>query len=71
MFDKICYSKEFMIEYKLEDGDCVIFDNTRVLHGRKGYEAEPGSNRLLHGCYITWDEIWSRMNVIEYMENEM
>lgn len=70
LFDQLCYSKEFMIEYKLKDGDCVLFDNTRVLHGRKGYTASPGTNRCLHGAYISWDEIWSRMNVIKHMESE-
>ena len=51
-------------------GDCVGFDNTRVLHGRKGYVATAESHRFLNGCYLSWDEIRSRMNVIKHMKYE-
>ena len=51
-------------------GECITFDNHRVLHGRKGFVPTPGSTRLYHGSYMAWDEVRSRMNVIKYMENE-
>ena len=34
---------------KLEEGTCVIFDNSRVLHARKAFS---GSERWLRGAYI-------------------
>ena len=35
----------------------VVFDNTRVLHGRSGYEGE----RRLCGAYINGDDYRSRL----------
>ena len=51
-------------------GECISFDNTRILHGRKGYVANQDSSRLYQGSYVAWDEIRSRMNVIKYMKTE-
>ena len=51
-------------------GECISFDNTRILHGRKGYVANQDSSRLYQGSYVAWDEIRSRMNVIRYMKSE-
>ena len=48
-------------------GECITFDNHRILHGRKGFEPTPGSTRLYHGSYMAWDEVRSRMNVIKYI----
>ena len=48
-------------------GQCMSFDNTRILHGRKGYE---GGSRLYQGGYVSWDEIRSKMNVIKYKKTE-
>ena len=68
IFDNFMYSKEFLLDYKLENGDCVVFDNNRVMHGRKGFEISGKSPRIYHGCYVSWDEIWSRMNVIKFLK---
>lgn len=46
-------------------GDCVVFDNLRVLHGRRGFKMEKGGYRRLRGSYIDWDEARSRINVLE------
>ncbi len=54
----------------LISGETAIFDNSRCLHGRKGYEVKANSKRLYQGTYIAWDEIRSRMNVIRYMSDE-
>ena len=51
-------------------GDCISFDNTRILHGRKGYLATKDSGRLYQGSYVAWDEIRSKMNVIKHMAHE-
>ena len=41
----------FRVEFRLEPGDCVIFDNTRMLHGRAAFDPARGDRRL-QGCYI-------------------
>jgi gamma-butyrobetaine dioxygenase len=62
-------------EFKLAEGDVVMFDNRRVLHARTSFrdwtEAERLSNgvelvsgeptRWLKGCYIDGDAVWDRL----------
>ena len=52
------------VGFKLEPGDCFIVDNTRVLHGRTGYQAAAGS-RWLQGCYAGKDGLLSTLAVLE------
>ena len=42
LFETLCRSDEFMINTKLKDGDIVIVDNMRVMHGRTGFVVEEG-----------------------------
>lgn len=56
--------------YLLREGDAVIFDNRRVLHGRAAFEDEAGAvaegdtNRWLKGCYLEEDPVLDRMRVL-------
>ena len=54
---------------KLGPGECVVFDNLRVLHGRTGYSYDPASGdggvRNYKGAYIDWDELISKINVLK------
>jgi len=63
-FDQLVNAKENMIEYRMEEGDCVIFDNRRVLHARRAFEAEKGE-RWLKGAYIDRDVYASKLRVLE------
>ena len=40
---------EAIFQTKLREGTCVIFDNWRVLHARKGFS---GGERWLRGAYV-------------------
>lgn len=66
LFNDLAYSPELMVQLKMEDGDLVWFDNLRVMHGRTGFVVEEGQygGRHLQGAYIDWDEIYSRINVL-------
>lgn len=44
-------SPENMLQYRLKPGDCVIFDNTRILHGQTKFDGG-GGQRHLRGAYI-------------------
>lgn len=44
----------FQLRFTLSAGELVMFDNSRVLHGRTGYDPAEGS-RHLQGCYIDLD----------------
>ena len=51
---EICASKEFVINFRLDSGMLMMFDNHRLLHGRTKYDPSTG-HRHLQGCYIEHD----------------
>jgi gamma-butyrobetaine dioxygenase len=53
-FDHRLRAPDFEIRFLLEDGDLVMFDNCRLLHGRTGFDPAEGL-RHLQGCYIDID----------------
>jgi alpha-ketoglutarate-dependent taurine dioxygenase len=58
--------------YRLQPGDLVIFDNTRILHGRTvfsfGANGEHGV-RHLQGCYVDADGLYSSLAVLSRLRN--
>jgi gamma-butyrobetaine dioxygenase len=55
---------ELALHIGLETGDCIVFDNTRILHGRTAFEG--GSEaRHLQGCYADLDGLASTVAVLE------
>jgi gamma-butyrobetaine dioxygenase len=74
-FARILARPELMVTFRLEPGDCVIFDNTRVLHARTAFAAAPGErgpeapagavgHRHLQGCYTDLDGVESTLAVL-------
>jgi gamma-butyrobetaine dioxygenase len=53
-----------VLEYRLKEGECVIFNNRRVLHGRKAFDAL-GGKRHYKGAYIDTDVVSSRYRVLK------
>lgn len=49
-FLKLMQEDRFLIRFRSEAGNCVVFDNHRIVHGREGYVADSGK-RHLRGCY--------------------
>lgn len=47
----------------LREGDCVIFANRRVLHGRAEFNAESGK-RHLKGTYVDWDDFRDKLRTV-------
>jgi gamma-butyrobetaine dioxygenase len=54
LFDRSLRAADFEIRFLLKDGDLVMFDNCRLLHGRTGFDPAEGL-RHLQGCYIDID----------------
>jgi len=54
LFDHRLRAADFEIRFLLKDGDLVMFDNCRLLHGRTGFDPAEGL-RHLQGCYIDID----------------
>jgi gamma-butyrobetaine dioxygenase len=50
------------VVFRMQPGDCVIFDNTRLLHARSGFEG-PAGERHLQGCYADLDGLESTLAV--------
>lgn len=48
-----------MWQAKMKPGECVIFNNLRVMHGRTAFDAAGGS-RWLRGTYIAADDFLSK-----------
>jgi gamma-butyrobetaine dioxygenase len=63
-FARISESPRNVFEYKLQEGECVVFNNRRVLHGRKEFEATEGE-RWLKGAYIDTDVFNSRYRMMQ------
>jgi gamma-butyrobetaine dioxygenase len=61
-FAEILGRPELMVTFRLGPGDCVVFDNTRLLHARTGF-ADTG-DRHLQGCYADLDAISSQHRVL-------
>jgi len=51
------------VMFKMQAGEAVIFDNTRVLHARKGFAS--GGSRWLQGCYADKDGLLSTLAALE------
>ena len=58
-FGQIIDDPDMAVSFKLAPGEAFIVDNTRVLHGRKGYEGS--GNRWLQGCYADKDGLLSTL----------
>lgn len=54
----------FMMQLRLRDGDLVVFDNQRTLHGRTAFTSAHHP-RHLRGCYLTRDSVFSAAAVLE------
>jgi gamma-butyrobetaine dioxygenase len=57
---------ERQLNLRLAPGDCLIFDNTRVLHARTAYSVTGG--RHLQGCYADLDGVASTLAVLRREE---
>ncbi|TRX89480.1 hypothetical protein FHL15_009649 [Xylaria flabelliformis] len=60
---------EAVYEYKMKPGECVIFDNRRVLHGRRAFDTSSGK-RWLKGTYVEHDSFNSRLRSLKLKPSE-
>lgn len=61
-FTELVESPEFEMVFKLDPGELLVTENTRILHGRKGFDRACG-DRHLQGCYIDRVDVVSRRDV--------
>jgi gamma-butyrobetaine dioxygenase len=61
---------ERQLSLRLAPGDCLIFDNTRVLHARTAFSISAGERRRhLQGCYADLDGLASTLAVLSRSDN--
>lgn len=57
-FGKMLQDKKYMMTFLMKAGECMVFDNHRIVHGRAAYRAESG-DRYLRGTYVDRAEMRS------------
>lgn len=57
-FGKMLQDDRFMMRFMMNAGECMVFDNHRIVHGRLAYSATSG-DRYLRGCYADRAEMRS------------
>ncbi|KAK3867043.1 hypothetical protein Pcinc_027464 [Petrolisthes cinctipes] len=68
-FSDLIHQPRNNIHFKLQEGDMIVMDNLRVLHGRLGYtkpnDNSGGLTRALQGGYWAWDNVRSMRRVLQ------
>ena len=62
-FAEILERKALQISFKLDPGELMLFDNTRVLHARNAYSK--GGSRYLQGAYSDLDGLYSTLSALQ------
>ncbi|KFA60982.1 hypothetical protein S40285_02742 [Stachybotrys chlorohalonatus IBT 40285] len=63
VFEDMINAEDAVFKFRLEPGDCVLFDNMRVMHGRTAFDSGTGS-RWLRGAYISNEDFLSVASMI-------
>lgn len=53
-------SLENLLHWRMKEGELLVFNNRRMLHGRSGYNAL-NTRRHLEGCYLDYEEFVGRL----------
>jgi gamma-butyrobetaine dioxygenase len=64
-FAEILARPELELTFRLSPGDCLIFDNTRLMHSRTAFGESGTGSRHLQGCYADLDGLASTVEVLE------
>ncbi len=62
-FAEILEREDLQIRFRLEPGELILFDNTRILHARTPYSA--AGTRHLQGAYSDLDGLYSCLRKLE------
>lgn len=62
-FAEILQRPELSTTFRLAAGDCMVFDNTRIMHARTAFST--GGARHLQGAYSDLDGLYSTLRVLQ------
>lgn len=57
-----------LLHFRLREGEMLVFNNRRMLHGRRGYDAV-NTRRHLEGCYLDYEEFVGRLKKLREANN--
>ncbi|DAZ99677.1 TPA: hypothetical protein N0F65_001914, partial [Lagenidium giganteum] len=66
LFHDFVEGGKYKIEFKLQEGDTVIFNQRRMLHGRNQFSVGSSGVRHLQGTYLNIDDVFCRFNVLRH-----
>ncbi|MEU8511362.1 phosphonate degradation HD-domain oxygenase [Kitasatospora sp. NPDC048722] len=61
-FAAVTLRPELQLTFRLDPGDCLVLDNTRLLHARTAFRQD--GRRHLQGCYADLDSLTSTLAVL-------
>lgn len=65
-FNNLIQQPEGIYKRMMKPGECVIFDNRRILHARTAFEVgDMGKERWLRGAYVDKDPYMSKFKVLQ------
>ncbi|KAF2211571.1 hypothetical protein CERZMDRAFT_68681 [Cercospora zeae-maydis SCOH1-5] len=65
-FNAMIHREDHIHERLMKPGECVIFDNRRVLHARRAFDVgDVGKERWLKGAYIDKDPYLSKLKILQ------
>jgi gamma-butyrobetaine dioxygenase len=62
-FGQMLQDPNYLITFRLNAGECIVFDNHRIAHGRASFLDGSGA-RHLRGCYVDRGELRSTYRVL-------
>lgn len=62
-FLRLLQEERFVAKFRLNAGECIVFDNHRIVHGREAFSAESGE-RHLRGAYTDRGALRSTYRVL-------
>lgn len=62
-FGRMLADEKYLMRFNIRAGECIVFDNHRVVHGRDAYSATSG-DRYLRGCYADRSELRSAYRIL-------
>ena len=62
-FARLLREPRFVVAHLLKGGECMVFDNHRIVHGRQAYDRTSG-RRVLRGCYTDRGEMRSKYRTL-------
>mmetsp|Transcript_50167 Transcript_50167/g.121555 ORF Transcript_50167/g.121555 Transcript_50167/m.121555 type:complete len:572 (-) Transcript_50167:67-1782(-) len=65
-WDTLIQQDKFRLIMKLRPGDTMVVANQRCFHGRCSFESNNSTPRSVIGCYVSQDELLSRMRMEGY-----